>query len=107
MSTEPSQDAAPAILIVDDDPDISVSLRDFLEYEGYRPSVAATGTEAIDAARNRHYAAVLLDIGLPDIGGLEVLTELQAIDRMLPVIIITAYTKEEETVGALGKGAFA
>jgi PAS domain S-box-containing protein len=98
--------SSPLILIVDDEPDITCALKDLLEHKGYRADVAATGAQSISLVRQRRYAAVLLDIGLPDIDGLSVLSSLQEIDPKLPVIIITAYTKEEDTVGALSRGAF-
>jgi PAS domain S-box-containing protein len=94
-------------LIVDDERDITCALQDLLQHKGYRTDVVSTGGGAISSVEQRHYGAVLLDIGLPDINGITVLKRLQEIDPKLPIIIITAYTKEEDTVGALSKGAFA
>jgi PAS domain S-box-containing protein len=107
--TASGYDAAvrPSVLIVDDEPDITCALRDLLEHKGYRADIASTGAASLSLARERRYAAVLLDIGLPDLNGLCVLKRLQELDPKLPVIIITAYTNEEETVGALRQGAFA
>lgn len=101
------EEPSPSILIVDDEPDIVCALKDLLEHQGYRPDVAPTGMAAVSLVRQHRYAAVLLDIGLPDLDGLSVLKILLEIDPKLPVIIITAYTKEEDTVGALSRGAFA
>lgn len=99
--------SSPSILIVDDEPDITCALHDLLEHKGYRTDVVSTGSAAISSVQQRHFGAVLLDIGLPDIDGITVLKRVQEIDPKLPIIIITAYTKEEDTVGALSKGAFA
>ena len=96
-----------SILIVDDEPDITCALHDLLEHKGYQADVVSTGQAAIESVQQQQYGAVLLDVGLPDIHGLTVLERVQHINPKLPVIIITAYTKEEDTVGALSKGAFA
>jgi PAS domain S-box-containing protein len=95
------------ILVVDDDPDISQALLDFLEHDGYRVDVAATGFEALARSKRLSYSAVILDIGLPDVDGLVVLSKLQEYDPQLPIIILTAFTAPERTAGAVGHGAFA
>ncbi len=96
-----------SVLIVDDDPDICEALRDFLEHEGYDVQTVGTGTEGIAEAQQRRYGAVVLDLGLPDVDGLAVLKVLQELDSKLPVIILTAFTTEEKTIGSLRQGAFA
>ena len=95
------------ILVVDDDPDISQALMDFLEYDGYRVDLAGTGSEALTRSKQQSYSAVILDLGLPDLDGLVVLKKLQEHDPSLPVIILTAFTAPERTAGAVGHGAFA
>lgn len=95
------------ILVVDDDPDISQALTDFLEHEGYRVHVASTGAEALARATRHQYGAVILDLGLPDVDGITVLSRVQEHDPKLPVIILTAYTASEKTAAALSRGAFA
>jgi PAS domain S-box-containing protein len=96
-----------SILVVDDDPDIVLGLQDFLDHHGYRVNVAYTCAEALTAARGRHYDAVILDLSLPDGDGFGVLRTLQELDPRLPVIILTAFTTTERTVGSLSEGAFA
>jgi len=95
------------ILVVDDDPDISQALMDFLEYDGYHVDLAGTGLEALARLKQQSYSAVILDLGLPDLDGLVVLKRLQEHDPDLPVIILTAFTAPERTAGAVGHGAFA
>ena len=95
------------ILVVDDDPDISQALLDFLEHDGYRVDVAATGFEALARSKQLPYSAVILDLGLPDVDGLVVLKKLQEHDPQLPIIILTAFTAPERTAGVVGHGAFA
>ena len=100
--------AAPySVLIVEDDPDIVVGLQDLLEHDGYAVTVAGTCASAIAHIGMQRFNAILLDLGLPDGDGLDVLKEAQRLDASLPVIIITAHIAEERTVGLLMKGAFA
>ena len=95
------------ILIVDDDVDICRALSDLLEHEGYRVHFVGTGTEAIATAKATRFTAMILDLGLPDMDGSVVLQAVTGLDRNLPVIILTAFTAEEKTVGLLRQGAYA
>jgi DNA-binding NtrC family response regulator len=97
----------PPVLIVDDDPDIRESLTDMLGHEGYLVHSAASGTEALQQAKQTRYDAALLDIQLPDLNGLSVLKVLMELDASLPVIILTGNVTPENTIGSLAKGAFA
>ncbi len=96
-----------SILVVDDDPDILLGLQDFLDHDGYEVSVAGTCADALSRANEHRYNAVLLDLGLPDGDGSSVLRRLQESQPQLPVIILTAYTSTDRTVGSLTQGAFA
>lgn len=96
-----------SILVVDDDPDIVLGLQDFLDHDGYQVSIAGSCAEALAQARRHQYNAVLLDLGLPDGDGSTVLKSLQETHPHLPVIILTAFTSTDRTVGSLTQGAFA
>ncbi|BCA53110.1 hypothetical protein W02_02500 [Nitrospira sp. KM1] len=96
-----------SVLVVEDNPDLVIGLQDLLEHEGYQVSVAGTCAEALAQAHSRAFNAVLLDLGLPDGDGLDVLHTLQQLDPSLPVVIVTASTSTEKTIGQLSKGAFA
>ena len=96
-----------SILVVDDDPDIALGLQDLLDHDGYHVNVAGTCAEALTQTRDHEYNAVLLDLGLPDGDGSSVLRTLQEMQPQLPVIILTAYTSADRTVGSLTQGAFA
>ena len=102
-----SASGASAVLIVDDDPDISQALMDLLEHEGYHVQAAGSGAEALEKGTRRRYSAVILDLGLPDIDGLVVLKELVERDPKLPVIVLTAFTGEDKSSSAMSRGAFA
>ena len=106
---EPSRTckAQPSVLVVDDDPDICLALHDLLVHEGFAVVLAQTGLDAIAQVGRRAFGAVLLDIGLPDRDGLDVLDQLLHLHSHLPIIILTAYTTTEYTVDTLNRGAFA
>lgn len=95
------------VLVVEDNPDIVVSLQDLLTHDGYTVHTADSCAGALARLRAHHFNAVLLDVTLPDGDGLEVLATIQQLDPNLPVIIVTASTATEKTVGSLTRGAFA
>jgi DNA-binding response OmpR family regulator len=106
MNRIEAQNDTPAILVVDDDPDILAALLDLLEHEGYQVTCASTCGDALAEATASPYDAVLLDLGLPDGDGLSVLDILRALNPALPVIILTAYGSPEYRVRSLSHGAF-
>ncbi len=78
-----------SILLVDDESDIVVTLRSFLEEEGYHIDIARTGADALERIKEREYDAIFLDIRLPDIEGLLVLERMAKSVHGLPVVILT------------------
>jgi DNA-binding response OmpR family regulator len=100
------QNNSPAILVVDDDPDILAALSDLLEHEGYQVTCASTCGDALAEATASPYDAVLLDLGLPDGDGLSVLDILRNLNPSLPVIILTAFGSPEYRAKSLSHGAF-
>ncbi|NOS79859.1 MAG: PAS domain S-box protein [Nitrospira sp.] len=95
------------VLVVEDNPDIVVSLQDLLTHDGYTVHTTDSCAGALAQLRAHHFNAVLLDLTLPDGDGLEVLATIQQLDPHLSVIIVTASTATEKTVGSLTRGAFA
>jgi two-component system phosphate regulon response regulator PhoB len=92
------------VLVVDDDPDVRSSLRDVLHDAGFLVAEAATGCAAREEFDRQHPDLVLLDLGLPDISGLDVLTEL--ISRSsTPVIVLSGRSGETDRVVGLDLGA--
>ena len=91
-------------LIVDDDPDVRASLRDVLSDNGYLVTEAATGREAIVLSSRDRPDVVLLDLGLPDMSGLDVLLELTEAGSA-PVIVLSGRTGETDCVVGLDLGA--
>jgi len=96
------------ILIVDDEAEIRESLEEILSEEGYSVSTTASGDEAIVLLRDTPYDLMLLDIWLPDRDGLDVLTELRALDTedKPEVIVISGHATIETAVKATKLGAF-
>jgi two-component system KDP operon response regulator KdpE len=103
MSGEPSTHS-PVALVVDDEPQIRRLLRTVLEANGYRVFDAATGNAGLVEAAQRRPDAVLLDLGLPDIQGIDVLSRLREWSKV-PVIILSVRDQETDKVAALDAGA--
>jgi PAS domain S-box-containing protein len=87
----------PRILLVDDDTDILLALSDYLRQEGFEVDPAETGGAALQKSTTSSYDIVLLDVGLPDRDGIEVLNELSQTHPHLPVILLTAFTSLRRT----------
>ena len=96
-----------SILVVEDNQDLVMGLEDLLRHDGYAVTVAGTVADAIELVRAQRFNAILLDLGLPDGDGIEVLRETQRLNPSLPVVIITAHISADRTVGSLAEGAFA
>ncbi|AFZ66169.1 response regulator transcription factor [Deinococcus peraridilitoris] len=97
----------PSILVVEDDPHIAGNLEDTLTGAGYRVRIAMDGTEALREALLTPPDVVLLDLGLPDIPGEQVLHQLHEAHetRPVPVIVLTAYASPEDRNLLLEAGA--
>ena len=98
--------AAPCVLVVDDEASIRRTLREILEYENLEVDDAADGTAALKKLRSRSYDAVLLDIKMPRVDGLEVLAECVKTWPELPVIMISGHADIKTAVEATHMGAF-
>ncbi|HEY6262207.1 MAG TPA: PAS domain S-box protein, partial [Nitrospiraceae bacterium] len=96
-----------SVLIVEDNLDLVMGLQDFLHHDGYDVTVVGTVAGAIELVRARRFNAIILDLGLPDGDGLDVLKEAHRMDPSLPVVIVTAHISVDRTVGSLKEGAFA
>ena len=94
------------VLIVDDEPDILATLSIFLEEEGFECIEAVDGVEAIRKLESEEIDAVLLDIALPGMSGLEVLEQIKGRWRDIEVVMMTAYGTVESAVQSLKGGAF-
>jgi len=95
------------ILVVDDDPRIIGALATVLPDDGHTVVGAASGERALELARSQRPDIIMLDIVMPGMDGLEVLSELRADARLaaIPVIILTGRDSREERAGGLDRGA--
>jgi two-component system KDP operon response regulator KdpE len=103
MTNEATKPIAIA-LVIDDEPQIRRLLRVTLEANGYRVFDAATGQDGVAQAAQRRPDVVLLDLGLPDLEGVEVLKRLREWSEV-PVIILSVRDREDDKVAALDAGA--
>jgi two-component system, NtrC family, nitrogen regulation response regulator NtrX len=95
----------PIILVIDDESAIRSALRDILEYEKYVVDEAANGAEALELARNNAYDAILCDIKMPGMDGIEVLEKLLELSET-PVVMISGHGTIDTAVEAIKKGAY-
>ena len=93
------------LLVVDDEPPIRRLLRTSLGAQGYRVLEAATGRGAMDLLAREAPEVVLLDLGLPDLDGLEVIRRMRASGSGVPVIVLSSRGDERGKVEALDLGA--
>jgi len=94
----------PVALIIDDEVQIRRLLRIALESENYRVHEAENGQQGLIEIANRKPVVILLDLGLPDMDGLEVLKRLREWSEV-PVVVLTVRDDEQEKVAALDAGA--
>ena len=93
------------ILIVDDDETIRKSITTVLEEKGYFAETAENGQAAIRESEKRVYNLALIDIRLPDMDGVQLLTSLKETSPKMVKIIITGYPSLQNAVEAVNKGA--
>lgn len=92
------------VLVVEDEPDLRLGLIQALTEEGYAVDAAADGEEGLFKADSGEYDAIVLDLMLPRLGGLELLARLRE-SRLTPVLILTARDTVDQRVSGLDTGA--
>ncbi|WP_437283242.1 response regulator [Sorangium sp. So ce375] len=97
-------DASPLVLLIEDEPQMRRFLRAMLVARGYRLVEAETGGDGIAQATTRNPDLVLLDLGLPDMDGLEVTRRLREWSAV-PIIVLSARGQEQDKIDALDGGA--
>jgi len=92
------------ILVVDDEPKIAAIARDYLEHAGFAVVTASSGRAALDAVHRQRPDLVILDLGLPELDGLDVTREIRR-DSSLPIVMLTARDDELDKLLGLELGA--
>jgi two-component system response regulator PilR (NtrC family) len=95
-----------SILVVDDEEVMRDVLQSLLLQAGYEVSLAENAQQAMELVKKRSFGAAILDVMLPDVGGIELLEELKKLDADLVVLMITAFASVETAITAMKKGAF-
>jgi DNA-binding NtrC family response regulator len=101
----PKEDKMSTVLIVDDEIEVCKALELFLTKKGYRVSIAADGTSALELVKENKPDIVLLDIIMPGMWGTDVLKQIKKIDPLINVIMTTAVGDTNEIEKALKGGA--
>ena len=97
---------AERILVIDDEGAIREAIRMTLEYEGYKVDEARSGQEGIDKATKIDYEAILLDIKMPVLDGIEVLENLKEQRVDSPVVMVSGHGDIQTAVDCTRRGAF-
>ena len=93
------------ILVVEDEPAMRDALRQGLEEENHTVTVAADGMEGIHAAETLNFDAILLDVMMPGMSGIDLVRRLRAAGRQTPVLMLTARDAASDVVRGLDAGA--
>jgi two-component system KDP operon response regulator KdpE len=91
-------------LVIDDEPQIQRLIGTVLEANGYTVSTASTGRDGLAAVAQRRHDLIILDLGLPDVGGIAVLKQIREWTQT-PVVILTVQDSEAEKIEGLDSGA--
>jgi two-component system response regulator HydG len=93
------------ILVVDDEKEMAETVAEFLDDKGFRTDTAVGGKAALSALKRKQFDAVITDLRMDQVDGLDVLAAAHADDATLPVIIMTAYGTIEGAIEAVRRGA--
>jgi two-component system KDP operon response regulator KdpE len=94
----------PVVLVIEDEPQIRKFLRASLDAQGFSVEQAESGEQGLVMAANRRPEAIVLDLGLPDLDGIEVIRRLREWSRV-PIIVLSARAQEDDKIHALDAGA--
>src|SRR4029453_9306724 len=94
------------VLVIDDETGIREAIRMTLEYEGYKVDEARSGNEGLDKATKVDYDAILLDIKMPVLDGIEVLENLKQQKVTSPVVMVSGHGDVHTAVECTKRGAF-
>lgn len=90
-----------SLLVVDDDKDICEYLADFLTHDGYRVVTCSDPTQAVDAVRQEEFHICILDLMMPKLSGIDLLSMIRKVDDDLAVVILTGYPSLETAAASI------
>ncbi len=96
----------PTLLVIDDEPNVLYSLEKAFRSETLAVRTAATAKQGIQLVRAERPDAVLMDVRLPDMSGLDAYVAIRETEPNLPVILMTAFTTTDTAIEAMKRGAF-
>jgi two-component system response regulator PrrA len=105
MASMDNASTPPRVLVVDDDPDVLASLERGLRLSGFEVATAVDGAEALRSATENRPDAIVLDINMPVLDGVSVVTALRAMDNDVPVCVLSARSSVDDRVAGLEAGA--
>lgn len=91
------------VLVVEDDPDSRELMAEILAASGHEVLQAASGEEGLRVLAERSIDAVVTDLGMPGVGGLEVAKAAKAIAPSVPVVVVTGFAEREDLVAGRGR----
>ena len=97
-AAEPKKRSEIAVLVVDDEMNLTLAMRRLLSAEGYRTETANSGEDALRRVKEAHYDVVFLDVNMPGMNGLETFVKLGEISPQSAVVMITGYGKTLKAV---------
>jgi two-component system response regulator HydG len=106
-STLCGSDAKLSVLVVDDDPGILETMADILVEKKFLVTIASDGFKAIELVREKHFDAIIMDVRMPGIDGVETFKKMKKIKRVPKTIFMTAYALEDMIQEAKAEGAIA
>lgn len=90
-----------SILVVDDDPDVREYLRDFLTSEGYAVTTVEDPTAVVEELRRNDYHVIVLDLMMPKLSGIDLLSRIREVDDDVAVIILTGFPSLETAASSI------
>src|SRR6202051_961838 len=107
MGDPPAHDggAGAVVLMVDDDPDVRTSVARGLRHWGFDVRVAATGKEALRLLSSESHDALVLDVQMPELDGVAVVTALRALGNDIPICVLSARDTVNDRIAGLEAGA--
>ena len=105
MSPTGPEGAGRTVLMVDDDPDVRASVARGLRHSGFDVRVAANGKEALRLLSNESHDALVLDVQMPELDGVAVVTALRALGNEIPICVLSARDTVNDRIAGLEAGA--